>query len=398
MLAGRRIVLGISGGVAAYKAAYLARRLIERGGTVRCVMTASSTEFIGPQTMAAITGAQPLLDLFGGDDVSPHTNLARWADGIVVVPATAATLARLANGLAEDALSATVIAAQCPVVIAPAMHTEMWEHPATRVNVATLTSFGYAIVEPESGELAGGDSGIGRLADPEGIIEVLDSVLGGPGPLEGRTVLVNAGGTREAIDPVRYIGNRSSGRMGNAVAISAAQRGARVILITTAAAPDHPSIDVVSVESAQEMADAVSQRVGAADIAILTAAVADFRPVVAAEVKLRRARGVPEFQLEPTPDILAGVAAMSDRPFLVGFAAEVGSVDDALAKAKEKGVDLLVANDIAKVGAGFGSDTNEVTIIRPDGSMDSWEMMSKAAVADRLWDTITAAMTDGTST
>ncbi len=395
MLAGRRIVLGISGGVAAYKAAYLARLLVERGARVKPVMTQSAVEFLGPQTLAAITGEQPVVGLFGLDDVSPHTHLAQWADAIVIVPATAATLSRLANGLTEDALSATVLAAQCPVVAAPAMHTEMWEHPATTANVKRLEEFGYVLVSPEYGALAGGDEGVGRMAEPDTIVDLVDEILGGSGAMEGVRVLVNAGGTREAIDPVRYIGNRSSGKMGNAIAVSAANSGASVVLVTAAKPPDHPTIEVVAVESAQEMADAVWVRAGNVDVAVLAAAVADFRPVSSGDAKLRRAAGPPEIELEPTPDVLAGVANLVDRPFLVGFAAETGSLDEAVAKGQRKGVDLLVANDVARVGSGFGSQTNEVTIVFPDGHTTPWELADKTDIADRLWSLIGELMRDG---
>jgi phosphopantothenoylcysteine decarboxylase/phosphopantothenate--cysteine ligase len=383
MLAGRRVVLAVSGGVAAFKAAFLARRMIEAGADVRTVMTDSACRFLGPQTMAALTGAPPVLDLFDQEDVSPHTSLARWADAIVVAPATAATISRLANGLSADALAATVLAAKCPIVVAPAMHTEMWEHPATVRNMATLRSDGCVIAGPVSGALAGGDEGLGRMLEPEEILDVLAGVFT-PGPMEGWRVVVSAGGTREAIDPVRYVGNRSSGKMGNAVAVAAADAGAAVTLVTTVAAPSHSRVDVVSVESAQEMAEAVWAAAAGSDVAVLAAAVADFRPADPLTGKLRRAQGPPEIKLEPTPDILAGVAAMENRPYLVGFAAEVGSLEGAIDKAQRKGVDLLVANDIAKPGSGFGTETNEVTLITPDGETQPWEMLSKPAVAEKL--------------
>ncbi len=383
MLAGRRVVLAVSGGVAAFKAAFLARRIIEAGADVRTVMTDSACRFLGPQTMAALTGTPPVLDLFDQEDVSPHTSLARWADAIVVAPATAATISRLANGLSDGALAATVLAAKCPVVVAPAMHTEMWEHPATTRNMATLRSDGCVIAGPVSGALAGGDEGPGRMLEPEQILEILAGVFT-PGPMEGWRVVVSAGGTREAIDPVRYVGNRSSGKMGNAVAVAAADAGAAVTLVTTVAAPSHSRIDVVPVESAQEMAEAVWAAATGSDVAVLAAAVADFRPADPVTGKLRRAQGPPEINLEPTPDILAGVAAMENRPYLVGFAAEVGSLEGAIDKAQRKGVDLLVANDIAKPGSGFGTETNEVTLITPDGATLPWEMLSKPAVAEKL--------------
>ena len=389
MLSGRRIVLGVSGGIAAYKAAILARRLQDHGATVRCVMTHSAAAFLGPATLAGITGRAPTVDLFDDTDPSPHTTLARWADAIVVAPATTATLARLAHGLTEDALSATVVAAWGkPVVIAPAMHTEMWDHPATRRNVARLTDDGYHLVGPASGHLAGGDQGPGRMVEPEEIVDALERARGG-GDLAGWSVLVSAGGTREAIDPVRYIGNRSSGKMGHAIALAAVRRGATVTLVTAAAPPPPQSgLETVTVETAEEMAEAVWAAAEAADVAVLAAAVADFRPVDAATTKLRRSAGAPVIELTPTPDILAGVAASERRPFLVGFAAETGSLDGAVDKAMRKGVDLLVGNDVAATGSGFGSDTNRVVIITPDGATDPWELMSKDEVAERLWDRI----------
>jgi phosphopantothenoylcysteine decarboxylase/phosphopantothenate--cysteine ligase len=387
MLAGRRIVLAVSGGVAAFKSAYLARRLVEAGAEVRTIMTRSAQEFLGPQTLAAITGSHPHLDFFEDPDVSPHTDLAKWADAIVVAPATAATLSRLATGLSDDLLSGTVLAFRGPVLVAPAMHTEMWEHPATRRNIAVLAGDGLVVVGPAAGSLAGGDEGPGRMVEPEDIIEALREALGS-GSLEGWRVVVSAGGTREAIDPVRFIGNRSSGRMGNAIAVEAAERGASVTLVTSAEPPDHSGIDVVQVESAAEMAATVWEKAPGADVAVLTAAVADFRPKHPSVAKLRRAEGLPDLQLEPTPDILSGVADLEPRPFLVGFAAEAGPAAEAAIKAKSKGVDLLVANDITAPGSGFGVDTNAVTVFAADGSSEEWPLMPKRAVAAALWDRI----------
>lgn len=387
MLAGRRIVLGITGGVAAYKAAYLARRLIERGAEVRVVMTESATRFIGEATLAAITGRHPVTKLFGDEDVSPHTELAAWADIIVVAPMTAASISRIATGESSNALTATLLATTAPVVIAPAMHTEMWEHEATQANLRILEQRGYTIVEPAEGELAGGDVGIGRLREPEEIVDTVESVLGS-GPMSGLTVLVTAGGTREALDPVRYIGNRSSGLMGNAVARAAAARGAFVTLVTTAGNPDISGVKVIEVETADDMAQAAWSVGPQCDIAVMAAAVADFKPSTTAESKLKRADGVPVIELVPTPDVLKGINESDPRPFLVGFAAETGSLDDAHAKAVRKGVDLLVANDVSKDGSGFGSETNEVTLIRPDGTTRELPLLSKDEVAEALWDEV----------
>ena len=393
MLSGRRIVLGVSGGVAAYKAAYLARRLVESGAQVRCVMTEAAAHFVGPQTLAAVTGDHPVVGFWDEAEVSPHTDLGQWAEAMVIAPATAASLAKLAVGLSDNALIATALAAEVPMIIAPAMHTEMWRNPATQRNIATLTADGAILVGPVSGPLAGGDVGIGRMAEPEDIFAAVVRALAGE--LTGWRVLVTAGGTREAIDPVRYIGNRSSGKMGNAVAVEAARRGATVTLITTAPAPQIGGLEVVAVESAQEMADAVWGRTAGTDVAVMAAAVADFRPKHAGETKLRRADGLPELELEATPDIIAGIAAMEPRPFLVGFAAEAGSLEGAHVKATSKGVDLLVGNDVTKPGSGFATETNEVTVYTADGAADSWPLMSKQDVARKLWDRIIAIRSAG---
>jgi phosphopantothenoylcysteine decarboxylase/phosphopantothenate--cysteine ligase len=388
VLTGRRIVLGVSGGVAAYKSAILARRLIEQGAAVRTIMTRSAAQFIGPQTFGAITGEQPIVALFGGDDPSPHTHLAKWADAVVVAPATAATIARIASGLSEDALSTTVLAAWgTPLIVAPAMHTEMWEHPTTQRNIATLRGDGAHIVGPARGALAGGDEGAGRMVEPEELLEVVARAVS-HADLHGWRVIVTAGGTREPIDPVRYIGNRSSGKMGNAIAAVAARRGAAVTLVTSASPVETAGVSVVAVETAEEMADAVWSRAADMDVAVMAAAVADFRPAAASDAKLRRRDGTPAIELMPTPDVLAGVAEMSPRPFLVGFAAESGSLDEAVAKTQRKGVDLLVGNDVSKPGSGFGTETNEVLIVTPDGQSEPWKLMSKDEVAERLWDRI----------
>jgi phosphopantothenoylcysteine decarboxylase/phosphopantothenate--cysteine ligase len=384
MLAGRRVLLAVSGGIAAYKAAYLCRRLIEEGAEVRVVMTTEARQFVGAQTFAALSGHEVIGELFGAGKISPHTELARWAELIVVAPATATTLARIASGFPEEVLSATVVAARCPVLLAPAMHTEMWQHPAVQDNVAKLDRFGYRLVGPVSGPLAGGDDGPGRMAEPEDILEAAGLTLGAP--LAGLRVLVTAGGTREAIDPVRYIGNRSSGKMGHAIADEAALRGADVTLVTTSDRPSHPSVKVLRVESAQEMAEAVAGI--DAEVAVMAAAVADFRPVHPKTEKISRAEGPPEVFLEPTVDILAEVAARPQRPFLVGFAAETGGMGRAKEKARRKGVDLLVANDVTEPGAGFAVDTNRVTVIRPDGESQAWPQALKTEVARRLWDLI----------
>ncbi len=387
MAVGRRVVLGVTGGVAAYKAAYLARILTARAHEVRVVMTESAQQFVGQATFAAITGTDPVTNLFDDDDVSPHTTLGQWAEVIVVAPATASTISKLAAGQSSDALVATVLASTAPVVIAPAMHTEMWEQPATTANVDRLTSFGYRFVGPVTGPLAAGDSGIGRLSEPEDIADAIESVFP-VADMDGMSVLVTAGGTREPVDPVRYIGNRSSGKMGNALAEVAAERGATVVLVTAAQPPESGAVAVVRVETADEMAEAVWSRSGEVDVAVMAAAVADFKPANPDRLKIRRADGVPDISLEPTPDVLKGVHERSPRPIVVGFAAETGSLDAAIAKAASKGVDLLVANDVTKDGSGFGTETNEVKFVFKNGATRDLELMSKRQVAAEIWDAV----------
>lgn len=385
-LRGRRLVLAVTGGVAAYKSAYLARLLVESGAEVRVILSESALEFVGPQTFAAITGSQPHTGLFGEDEVSPHTGLARWASLIVVAPATAATIARIANGLSTDLVSATLLASTSPVLMAPAMHTEMWEHPATQRNIETLRIDGYHFIGPESGALAGGDIGTGRVSEPDAVFSRVEQILSPPGP--SLRVLVTAGGTREPVDPVRYLGNRSTGKMGHAIANEAARRGMDVTLVTTSDLPVLPTIKVVSVESAQEMLDAVGGI--DTDIAVMAAAVADFRPTNPSRSKLARSEGLDSIALEPTPDILSSVVDRDPVPFVVGFAAETGDLDRAVEKARSKKVDLLVYNDVSEPGSGFGTDTNRVVIIDRDGTTDEWPVLSKDEVAARLIERVVA--------
>jgi phosphopantothenoylcysteine decarboxylase/phosphopantothenate--cysteine ligase len=388
MLQGRRVLLCVTGGVAAYKSAYLARRLVEAGAVVRVEMTDSALEFVGPQTFAAITGEQPFTSLFAADLVSPHTDLARWADLVIIAPATAATLGRVASGISDDLVSATLLNTTSPVLVAPAMHTEMWEHPATQRNMKTLRDFGYHIVGPHTGALAGGDVGMGRVAEPEEVVEAANDILGGEG--RGRKLLVTAGGTREPVDPVRYLGNRSSGKMGQAIADEAIRRGYDVTLITTADLPVHAAVKVVRVETADEMLGAVSDI--EPDIAVMAAAVADFKPASSSDSKIPRADGLTSIELTETPDILASLVARENRPFTVGFAAETGGVDRALEKAKRKDVDLLVFNDITEPGSGFGTDTNRVVMIDRAGSTEELPLLPKTEVAERLMDRIASAI------
>lgn len=388
MLHGRRILLCVTGGVAAYKSAYLARRLVEAGASVRVAMSESSLEFIGPQTFAAITGSHPATSFFDDESVSPHTEMARWADLVIVAPATAATIARIADGMSSDLISATILATTSPVLIAPAMHQEMWENPTTQRNMERVVADGRHVVGPNEGALAGGDVGIGRLAEPEEILEAADVILAGDAG--GRSLLITAGGTREPIDPVRYIGNRSSGKMGHALADEAVMRGYDVTLVTTSDIPVHPAVKVLSVETAREMAEAVAGV--RPDVAIMAAAVADFRPAEEHESKLSRSKSLGSIALEPTPDILGSVVVREVRPLVVGFAAETGGVERAIEKAIAKKVDLLVYNDVTEPGSGFGTDTNRVILIDSDGSREELPLLPKTEVAKAILDRVSSKL------
>ena len=359
---GRRVVLGVSGGIAAYKAVELCRRMVDSGAHVAPVLTEDATRFVGALTFSALASEPAQTSLFNVDASSggspiPHTRLGQSADVIVIAPATARLIGKYAAGISDDLLTATLLATRAPVVLAPAMHTEMWEHPAVQENLATLRRRGVHIVDPESGRLAGGDVGEGRLASPERIMQAIAGILTRSGDLAGVRLLVSAGGTREAIDPVRFIGNRSSGKMGHAVAAQAAGRGASVTLVTTAAESAPAGVDVVPVVSAQSMHDAIVSRFDDTDVVVMAAAVADFRPKVVAGDKLKKADGAPEIVLEPTPDILAELGAAKRGQVLVGFAAEtVDVVAHAREKLVRKNADLLVANDVSAPDAGFEAD------------------------------------------
>jgi phosphopantothenoylcysteine decarboxylase/phosphopantothenate--cysteine ligase len=395
-LEGRRIVLGVTGGIAAYKAVEVCRRLVDAGAHVVPVLTDDATRFVGEVTFSALASEPVKRSLWNETDPIPHTRLGQSADLIVVAPATARFLGCYASGISDGLLTATVLATRAPVVVCPAMHTEMWEHPAVQENLATLARRGVVIVAPGEGRLAGGDAGTGRLAEPAAIVEAVTAVLGSgppairPRDLEGRRVVVSAGGTREPIDPVRFISNRSSGKQGHALAQAAADRGAAVVLVTTTGDPGPAGATVVRVDTAASMEAAMVEVAARADVVIMAAAVADFRPKAPAETKLSKAEGVPELVLEPTPDILLGLGARR-RPgqVLVGFAAETGApLDRAAAKLAAKGVDLMVANDVSAPGAGFDHDTNAVTVLGRDGSRREVALASKRHVADVVLDCV----------
>lgn len=391
-LRGRHIVLGVTGGIAAYKAVEVCRRLVEEGAFVSPILTHGATEFIGAATFSALASEPARTELLGGPEVSPHTSLAKSTDLIVVAPATAHLLSAYATGSSGDLLTATLLATRAPVMVCPAMHTEMWEHPAVQDNVATLERRGTIVVPPAVGPLAGGDSGAGRLAD---VAEILDAVRAhftsrDDRTLAGTRVLVTAGGTREPVDPVRYLGNRSSGKQGHALAEEAAARGADVVLVTTVDRPTNSGVEVRNVETAAEMHTEVMSVAPSADIVVMAAAVADFRPVQPAPTKIKKAAGTPTLTLEPTVDILRElVKERHDGQTIVGFAAETDDVlAHAEAKLADKGVDLLVANDVAAPSVGFAHDTNAVVILDAAGGQTDVPLADKRQVAVAVFDAV----------
>jgi phosphopantothenoylcysteine decarboxylase / phosphopantothenate---cysteine ligase len=390
-LAGRRVVLGVTGGIAAYKAVEVCRRLVDAGAHVAPVLTEGATRFVGEVTFSALASEPVQTSLWSEADPIPHTRLGQSADVVVVCPATARLLGAYAAGISDDLLTATLLATRAPVVVCPAMHTEMWEHPAVQDNLRVLAGRGVHIVPPDEGRLAGGDVGAGRLAEPATVVAAIESVLT-PDDLAGLDVLVTAGGTREPIDPVRFIGNRSSGKQGHAIANEAAARGAKVTLVTTVERPVVVGVDVIRVATAAEMEAAVLGRSDSADIVVMAAAVADFRPEAPAGGKLKKDDGPPEVRLVPTADIL-GRLLERRRPgqTLVGFAAETDDVEaNSAAKLARKPVDLLVVNDVSAPGAGFESDTNEVRIMSPSGATEQVDRRDKRAVARAVLDAVIA--------
>lgn len=390
MLAGKRIVLGVTGGIAAYKAVEVSRRLVDAGAHVVPVMTEGAEKFLGSTTLSALA-SEPVKTRLWDDPETPipHTKLGQGADLILVAPATARLISALRMGLSTDLLTNVLLATRAPVMVCPAMHTEMWEHPAVVDNIATLRERGVHIVDPESGRLAGGDSGAGRLASPESIVAAVERLFA-PSDLAGTRVVVSAGGTREPIDAVRVLANRSSGKQGYALAAEAAHRGAQVTLVSTVDMATPPGVEVVAVETAAEMEAAMQQAAPTSDVIVMAAAVADFRPKAAALGKLKKHEGVPEVVLEPTPDILAGLGkAKTDGQVLVGFAAET---DDLLANAQRKltakHLDLIVANDVSAPDTGFQHETNAVTILAADGSSQVVPLADKRTIAAVVFDRI----------
>jgi phosphopantothenoylcysteine decarboxylase/phosphopantothenate--cysteine ligase len=411
--------LGVTGGIAAYKAAEICRRLVDAGAIVSPVMTTAARRFLGEATLSALASEPVRTKLWGSAEPIPHTLLGQRADLVVVAPATARILGVYAAGISSDLLSATLLATRAPVLMCPAMHTEMWENPAVADNVATLTRRGVRFVGPGVGRLAGGDLGAGRMAEPDEIVRAAARLLGASSCLEGLSAVVTAGGTREPIDPVRYVGNRSSGRQGYAIAAELAARGAAVRLITTVASTlEAPrGVDTVEVETALEMLAAVEAELGlgvgsapgGTDLLVMTAAVADFRPARPAGEKMKKAQGIPALELVANPDILARVGAAFKRggpggsptgPVLVGFAAETvrpggpALVDLARGKLEAKGADLIVANDVSLPSVGFGHATNAVVIVDRAGRVAEVPLSSKEAVAAAVVDAAQALLAE----
>jgi phosphopantothenoylcysteine decarboxylase/phosphopantothenate--cysteine ligase len=395
-----RVVLGVSGGIAAYKACELLRRFTESGHDVTVVPTAAALEFVGAPTWAALSGKPVATDVWTDVHAVPHVHIGQHADVVVVAPATADLLAKAAHGLADDLLTNTLLTARCPVVFAPAMHTEMWEHAATQANVATLRQRGAVVIEPAEGRLTGADTGKGRLPEPAEIFELVLGVLGrgdAGQDLAGRKVVVSAGGTREYLDPVRFLGNRSSGLQGYALARAAAARGAHVTLVSAnVSLPDPAGVSVVRVETTAQLRDAVVAATATADAVVMAAAPADFRPTAVSDAKIKKSDdgSAPAIELAQNPDILAEISHDRAREgaVIVGFAAETGDATGTVlelgqAKLARKGCDLLVVNDVSG-GAVFGSADNEAVILGADGGSVEVPRGTKTALAHAIWDEV----------
>ena len=390
----RCVVLGVTGGIAAYKAVEVCRRLVGEGAHVVPVLTAGALRMVGETTFSALA-TEPAVTSLWNDPSGPipHTAVGQRADAVVVCPATARLISDLRTGRSGDVLTATLLATRAPVVLAPAMHTEMWEQPSVQENLAVLVKRGVTIVGPGDGPLAGGDAGPGRMAEPEEIVAAVEAVLTAP-DLAGRRVLVTAGGTREPIDAVRFVGNRSSGKQGAAVAAEAAARGAEVVLVTTQSERAPAAARVVTVDTAAEMAAAVELEAPSADVVVMAAAVADFRPARPSGTKLKKDRGVPAMELEPTADILATLgASKGPDQVLVGFAAETEDIEaNALGKLHSKNLDVIVANDVSKQQVGFGHETNEIVMFTADGARHYVPLTTKREAARAVLDVVVALM------
>lgn len=391
----KKVILGISGSIAAYKSAFLTRLLVKKGAEVQVLMTGSAADFITPLTLSTLSKRPVLSDVSSESGWNNHVELGLWADALLIAPATANTLAKLANGLCDNILSAVYLSARCPVFVAPAMDVDMWHHPATRANVERLQSFGVQVIPVGHGELASGLVGDGRMAEPEDIVAWLDAFFNRQRPLAGKKALVTAGPTFEPLDPVRFIGNHSTGKMGIAIAETLAEQGAEVTLVLgpTTAQPKHPDMRVRQVMSAQEMYEACAPLFPTTDITVLAAAVADYRPTVFSEVKIKKKDEDMRIELAKTIDIAATLGRQK-RPgqLLAGFALETNNEEgNALTKLEKKNLDFIVLNSLRDAGAGFGHDTNKITILRRDGSKTEFELKSKTEVARDIVAEIVAA-------
>jgi len=393
----KRIVLGVTGGIAVYKAAMICSRLVQAGAVVDVVMTDAAQKFVSPLTFQALTHRPiytGMFDIPPGENI-PHVTLAAEANLLLIAPTTANTISKLANGLADNLLTAIALSTTAPILLAPAMETHMWQHPATQANMNTLLERGVKTIGPAEGRMASGAMGPGRMVEPDEITGMARTVLAEKGDLAGQQVVVTAGGTREAIDPVRFVSNHSSGKMGYAVAEVARDRGATVTLITTVNRPDPFGVEIVRVDSAEQMLRAVLEASRDADILVMAAAVADFRPATIAEQKIKKQAGIEEMTLEMVrnPDILAEIAQQKSAGFgpgiAVGFAAETEDLlANARSKLERKKLDLIVANDVTAADAGFAVDTNRVTLLAADGSIKELPLMSKVEVAEAIFDTL----------
>lgn len=391
MLKGKHIVLGITGGIAAYKSATLIRLLVKRGAEVQVVITPSGKEFITPVTLSALTGKPVICDFFTANtgQWNSHVDIGLWADAMVIAPATACTIGKMANGIADNMLVTTYLSAKAPVFVAPAMDLDMMAHPSTTRNIETLRSYGNHIIEPASGELASHLIGKGRMEEPEKIVEVLEQFFATDKPLAGKKVMLTAGPTYERIDPVRFIGNFSTGKMGYAIADAAARMGAEVTLISgpVAIKPQERTVEVINVESACQMRDAAVEHFPGSDIAIMCAAVADYAPADPHDHKIKRETDeIPTIRLVKNPDIAATLGKMKrEGQTLVGFALETDNGKaNAERKIRSKNLDMIVLNSLSDPGAGFGTDTNIITMIRPDGESKSLPLMQKTEVAREI--------------
>ena len=397
VLSGKRILLGVSGGIAAYKTASLVRLFIKAGAHVQVIMTPASKDFVTPLTLSTLSKNPVYSTFFNQDDEDEkwnnHVELGLWADLMIIAPATANTLSKMANGTCDNLLIATYLSAKCPVYFAPAMDLDMYKHPSTIASFTALEQFGNTIIPAESGELASGLSGEGRMAEPENIIAFLEADLESKLPLKGKKILITAGPTYEAIDPVRFIGNHSSGKMGFDIAKSAANLGASVILVTgpTHFTVNHSLINVVKITSAQEMYDACHQYYNAVDVAIAAAAVADYRPKNIAEQKIKKTADNFVIELEKTKDILLSLGEAKKQQFLIGFALETeNEIENAKAKIQKKNLDLIVLNSLQDEGAGFQKMTTKVTFIDKDFKIEPMELKYKEAVADDILNKVIA--------